>query len=211
MAIADINGDGHTDVIASLQGSGYGDYDTLDCLLNDGNTSPVFSRHRVSLNGGGTVPGSNLYLPHAADLDGDGDLDLYLGETEDAFWWYENDGSDLSQFTPRQIPGVVSRLGYLINATAEDMNGDGRVDIVGIVDDQGNLMWLENKGGMPTEFAPHVLTGLTYSHYFGLAVGDIDADGDLDLVTSTKESIYWYRNKTIDRTGVTHSLFTLYE
>ena len=127
------------------------------------------------------------------DLDRDGDPDI-LHSNGDAFdyapensrpWhgvqWLENRGG--LEFVPH-------RIAYLQGASspqAVDLDGDGDLDVVVVSaynrwDDEGahSLVWLENDGQM--RFAMHRIAR-SPTHLITLAAGDLDNDGDADLVT----------------------------
>ena len=80
---------------------------------------------------------------YAADLDGDGDVDV-LGtawNADDIAWW-ENDGDE--DFTAHTLDGDFDAAAWVY---ATDMDGDGDVDILGVAEyDDDNLVWWENDG-----------------------------------------------------------------
>ncbi|MCB1045353.1 MAG: VCBS repeat-containing protein [Acidobacteria bacterium] len=118
------------------------------------------------------------------DLDGDGDLDAFAGyRTYDSVWI--NDG--FGNFTP-----TSQQLGYLeesgaitgwntVNAALGDLDGDGDLDVVAASWAGPDRVWindgtanftLREDSGLPTED----------TDTRALALGDMDNDGDLDLV-----------------------------
>ena len=127
------------------------------------------------------------------DLDRDGDPDI-LHSNGDAFdyapensrpWhgvqWLENRGG--LEFVPH-------RIAYLQGASspqAVDLDGDGDLDVAVVSaynqwDDESahSLVWLENNGQM--QFAMRRIAR-SPTHLITLAAGDLDNDGDADLVT----------------------------
>lgn len=127
-------------------------------------------------------------FPVLVDLDLDGDVDLFAGDGDGSFVYLENVGTaDAPSFEERvglenPLNGFV--VGELSFPTAVDMNGDRLPDLV----IGGGLRFLENTG-TATKPVFTERTGLDNPLVFvsvGLRTtfGDIDADGDVDLVVS---------------------------
>jgi hypothetical protein len=125
----------------------------------------------------------------AADLDGDGDLDLLRANT-----WFENaDGRGLRWTTHSNLPaGRKGPYGICVRTAVVDLDGDGRLEVVmadaDIVDSKVAI--LENtdrRGGawkrteLPTSF--------NYGSLHSLAVMDVNGDQRPDIIVNEQEEL----------------------
>lgn len=121
----------------------------------------------------------------AADLDGDGKMDIVAASSNDnAVSWFQNQGVDaqtgqVSFSIKRQI--TWSSLGSRI-VTVADINGDGHVDVIGASYYDSSLRWFENDGR--GEFTPHLISDAVDEGQ-GVTVADVDNDGDPDVITAS--------------------------
>jgi hypothetical protein len=120
--------------------------------------------------------------PTLGDLDGDGDLDLLIGEASGALNYYRNDGSrSAPRFTLVSDEWEGIREGRRSAPRLADLDGDGDLDLV-IGTEAGSPVVLRNGG---TRSAPRFVRE---SHELLLppltvpAFGDLDGDGDTDLL-----------------------------
>ncbi len=130
----------------------------------------------------------------AADYDGDGDLDLFVGgrilpagyPLSPSSRLFSNDSGRLLPDTANNA--VLAGIGMVSAALFSDIDGDGRPDLI-LAIEWGTVRIFFNKGGhfRPAGEVPG-LTGL-YSRWNGLATGDLDGDGRLDIVATS-----WGRN-----------------
>ncbi len=132
----------------------------------------------------------------AADLDGDGDMDISSADckTNDSVYWFENDGDGLftRHFVQKNDPERLER--HLLG----DVNNDGHLDIIIVKNLRGHLLWFENSGS-PRDgklWKRHVITEDLPGAY-DVALADIDQDGDLDVAGSSwilGNQFAWFEN-----------------
>ena len=130
------------------------------------------------------------------DVDEDGDMDIVFSSSGDDFIglvWIENLGD--GEFSDINIIYETTCQSIIFN----DMDGDGSKDIIidirgGRVDYINAIIILKNLGG--GTFDTPVLVDSFDSYDRILNTGDLDEDGDLDLIVSTtlENEILWYEN-----------------
>ncbi|MCA9150686.1 MAG: VCBS repeat-containing protein [Planctomycetales bacterium] len=131
----------------------------------------------------------------AADLDGDGDLDvLSAGNDDGDIAWFENQDG-LGTFGPQQ---VIANKKYVVQVAVADLDGDGDVDIVA-ASYRGSVDWFANDGSKGFELAGSIDSASTLLHRIQLLDADGDGDQDLAVATigSTSEQVAqlaWYEN-----------------
>ncbi len=127
--------------------------------------------------------------PVFADLDGDGDMDLFVGAYSGTIQYYENTGSASNpQFAEAQTnPFGIDINSYFTSPALADLDGGGDTDMLvgGVSGDI--LLYFENTGSASNpQFAapitnPFGLVSIDY--YFPTpAFADLDDDGDMDLL-----------------------------
>lgn len=181
----DIDGDEDMDIISGLAGSNaLVWFENIDGLGN-------FSSQKIISSS------ANFVISiHANDFDGDGDLDVVSASLATGYIaWHENldgMGSFGEQKTIRIFDPQVSILKFVYSA---DLDGDGDFDILSSLSDGDTLFWFENMDGLGNFSSESLITN-EISNPTSISVGDMDNDGDIDVLSSScnDDKIAWYEN-----------------
>jgi len=156
----------------------------LEIVFAKGQVSPTLDVYyangtafwSITISGEGTSPA-------LADLDGDGSLEIILGEGSSLGVYYAN---STQKFNYTLGAGTSSA------PAVGDLTGDGSLDIVAVTDSgivtalsaDGSLLWSYATGDEISTSAP--------------AVGDLDNDGSLEVVAATQSGVYaFYGNGSL--------------
>jgi len=133
---------------------------------------------------------------YAADLDGDGDVDvLSASEDDDKIAWYENtDGQ--GTFGSQQIITINADRAY--DVMAIDVDGDGDLDVLSNSIADNKIAWYENMDGQGS-FGPQQIISTEVDSPISIYASDLDGDGDKDVLSASwyDNKIAWYENLTI--------------
>lgn len=174
----DMDNDGDLDLVVSEMGFVFPNNDkigTVVVLENDGHQN--FTRHEVLTN---TTRVTDI---RAADFDEDGQLDLAVGQfgyDQGEVRWMRRTGK--WSFDPGEI--LVDLSGD-INVCVADFNGDGHQDIVALISQQWEEIYVFLNDGHG-HFTRNKIWGSTNEDYgsSGISVCDVNGDGRPDILYS---------------------------
>lgn len=184
MHAADVDGDGDLDLLSTSYSIMFEERHAW--YENNGAEDPEFTRQPI-----GDL--ESLDIVFAADLDGDGDLDLLLTSKFDdpnTIAWYENDGATDPEFAMRVI---TSTAGDESSVFAADLDGDGDMDVLSTEEHGAAIVWFENDGAVHPTFVERRIP-MEDDGARSVYVADVDGDEALDLVLVSARygTIAWY-------------------
>lgn len=189
----DVNGDGAVDIVTGF-------VPNRNCTPSASTPSGYF----VLLGDGTghfsakfTPYGDGIYFVRLADWNGDGKLDLAVGNGTGGrgIALHVLPGNGDGSFEVTAARTVIESGQFVSNIVAADYNGDGKLDLIvptaGMVKPDGSadsatagILLLAGSGDLAFADGGKVLQGIT-SIWNGAAVADMNADGTQDLVIST--------------------------
>jgi len=213
---ADLDDDGDMDLVAQAYSGNilyYKNTGTAD--------SPAFTEQIGADNPFAGIDGGNMLGSALGDVDGDGDIDFILSNRTESQWhfdYYKNTGTvEAPMYTLQEDDDALfemTALGEYSIPRAElvDLDGDGDLDFV-VGEKLGTLIYFKNTG---TETEPvFVLTQGADSPVDGIdiaaesdiadgraapAFGDLDNDGDLEIVIGHQDGHFLYFDATMPTT-----------
>gem|GEM_PF-300371 len=208
-ALADLDGDGRLDMIASTEG---GNRNLVIYWAPDPDKEywDATNWTRMTLT---PASGEQWMFSRTLDVDGDGRMDIVAGS--------KNSGASVSWIkspaNPRVASGWVKHritdAGWIMSLELEDMDGDGDLDIL-ISDRQPGggaqgVRWLSNPGGqhpqLTSPWTSHMIAAAGEDVMF-LDVADLDGDGFRDIVVPVLENgsapNEWILLRRLDASGL---------
>jgi subtilisin-like proprotein convertase family protein len=179
VAWGDVDGDGDLDL--AVGNGGWHSLESNRLYLNDGGalqTSAAWSSSEED----------KTYAVAWGDVDGDGDLDLAVGNFRQPNRLYLNQGGAL-----QTNAAWSSRWIYETESLAwGDVDGDGDLDLAVASWNEANRLHLNQGGVLGTTTA---WSSSEADTTYGVAWGDVDGDGDLDLAASGDQPSRLYLNR----------------
>ncbi len=187
--LADIDGDGNKDLlIGNYEGS-------INFFKNTGNYS--FKNQDFVIADSTKLKVGALSHPTTADLDGDGDLDLFVGDYDGYLLYFKNNGNGTFAFedTLKDITSPVF-LGIAGSPAFFDLDNDSNLDIIA-GNYEGTLSYLHNDGNLSFSMVGAMLdnnsdTIKVAGGYSTPTFEDFDADGDLDMIIGSYYGDFTY-------------------
>jgi len=177
-ALSDFDNDGDPDFVTGLRGG-----DVL--WFENVGAKRGWVRHVLGSKSPSDVGGAAL------DVDQDGWLDFVAGGV-----WYRNTGHPRQAQFERHV--FDAGLSAVHDVEIGDIDGDGRPDVI-TMSDKNDLRWYAIPSDPTQPWKPSHIYEAVHS---GLAVGDLDGDGDLDLVRSN----LWLENQDGGRRWQPHQI-----
>ena len=203
---ADLDGDGDEDLYVTVLSGAYGNQLVNNFFYYENIGSGFKSEFNYV---------TNSYLsmldifsnssPELIDVDNDGDLDLFVSNQYDLsespwvgkIFFFRNTGSNSSPFFEEESTSLLDEnLGQMLSPEFGDFDGDGDIDLI-VGDFNGFIKYYENTSSSSSLSFDYIenIPGIDLSGNSTPTLGDLDGDGDLDLlIGQLNGELVFYRN-----------------
>ena len=183
---SDIDGDGDMDIIGSDEQAG-----ALVWWENTAGNGTVWTKQMVDTDC------REQHLVWGADIDADGDIDV-VGATylEGGIYWWENSSGSGTVWQKHVVDSSMDQDYCRTHCLrVEDMDGDGRLDIVASAGRDSGINWWQNPKGDANSWTRRYVAG-SDGEVESVYPADLDGDGDVDLVGSIRnhDGLTWWEN-----------------
>ncbi len=189
-AVADLDGDGLADLVLGTW------RDVVQWWRNTGTRDkPQYTLADSALI---TLTRGSNTAPSLADLDGDGDLDMMVGEASGQLNFYRNVGTKAAPVF-ELVSDVFQDIdvGRRSAPVLADMDGDGLPDLLLGSEDGDVQLWRNASDASGVRFVRGDDLSLPTGTFSTLAVADIDGDGDPDIVIGTSSGgLLYFENRS---------------
>jgi uncharacterized repeat protein (TIGR01451 family) len=204
----DVNGDGYSDVVIGADLYDNGEADEGQVRLFKGSSSGLASTASWTAEADQASAFFGRWVALAGDVNADGYADVLVGAPsyddpevdEGAAFVYHgsSSGPSASADWSGQIDQADARLGRTV-ATAGDVDGDGRSDVIvgatrytnGETREGGAFVFLGSSGGLSASYAWSAESDQANAEMFAVSTaGDVNGDGYADVVVGA----YYYDN-----------------
>ena len=183
----DADNDGDLDLYVCSGGIEYSQYSTdfLDRLyFNDGSGNFEVSEQQLPVSGSF----HSTSVARAADIDNDGDQDLFVGERivplkygiPCSGFLLQNDGNGNFKDIADEYAPELKGIGMITDALFQDMDSDGDQDLIIVGEFMGIEIFINDKGRFSRK-SDNTLTDLK-GWWNTIHAADFDNDGDMDFV-----------------------------
>jgi hypothetical protein len=196
-AVGDINRDGHPEIVVSVGGDVFDPQHHGGIFAYDNKGNQLWYFGTQDHNGDGWRDG--VYSsPTLCDVDSDGYVEIAFGGWDQRIYLLNHEGYSLWDDPLFPGPGYYNADSIWSTAACADLNRDGYMEIIigaditggGILPDgthtqDGGFLYIFDKDGnvLVRRYLPETI-------YAAPAVGDLDGDGDLEIVSGT--GWYWW-------------------
>ncbi|NNE35655.1 MAG: VCBS repeat-containing protein [Rhodothermales bacterium] len=183
---ADIDADGRIDLFVGL-------FNGRIVFMKGVETDPFFEVESLFFS---NIDVGSDATPAFGDIDNDGDLDLLVGESAGTLNLFENTGSAEAPVFASEIANFDSvNVGQNSRPQLFDWDGDGDLDVILGGGFRGSMVAINT--GSPTSLTLDVpaLLDIGTGYMSSASFVDVDADGDMDLVSGDRSGgIRFFRN-----------------